>query len=66
MIQVIVNGSPTQLQQTCTLTTALEELGHDGNFAVAINGNFIPRHDYETLQIKGGELLEVLTPMQGG
>jgi len=67
MLKVKLNGEPVQLKEACMLAQALDLWGHHGrHFAVAVNGDFIPRHQYEDFPLKGGEELEVLSPMQGG
>lgn len=67
MIELTVNGTPKPLPAPCVLRKALDELGFQGrHFAVAVNGRFVPRHQYEAFHIEGGEALEVLSPMQGG
>jgi sulfur carrier protein len=35
-------------------------------FAVALNGDFVGKADYETTLIKNGDSLDVLLPIQGG
>ena len=67
MLQLTVNGATRQLPETCSLSDALHDLGYEGSgFAVALDGGFIPRHRYQSVEIKGGEDMEVLAPMQGG
>ena len=67
MLKLLVNGESKALSGPCSLHEALERLGHEGGgFAVAVNGTFVPRHRYASLALKGGERLEVLSPMQGG
>ncbi|WP_144393594.1 sulfur carrier protein ThiS [Pleionea sediminis] len=42
----------------------------DGNsefkFAIAINDNFVPRSQYQTITLKNNDRIELLSPMQGG
>ena len=68
MLALKVNGEDRQLEQTgSVLSDVLNELGYQGrHFAVAINGDFVPRSQYDSRQLMGGEDLEVLSPMQGG
>lgn len=67
MLEVRLNGKAIPLNGPCMLSQALESWGHRGrHFAVAVNGDFIPRGKYESYPLKGGEDLEVLSPMQGG
>ena len=35
-------------------------------FAVALNGHFVGKADYDTTLIKSGDSLDVLQPIQGG
>lgn len=37
-----------------------------GCVASAVNGQFVPRNQYDSLQLEEGCQLEVLSPMQGG
>ena len=67
MLHVCVNGDSKTLTDSGTLREALDQLGYQGKqFAVAVNGAFVPRHQHETYELQGGEALEVLAPMQGG
>jgi sulfur carrier protein len=67
MLQLTVNGLPHTLEAPCPLAEALPHLGFSGSFfAVAINGDFVPKSRYGSVSLLGGEALEVLSPMQGG
>ncbi|MFT6249140.1 MAG: sulfur carrier protein [Cognaticolwellia sp.] len=35
-------------------------------FAVALNGDFVGKTDYDTVMVKNGDSLDVLLPIQGG
>ncbi len=35
-------------------------------FAVALNGDFVGKEDYDTTMLKNGDSLDVLQPIQGG
>lgn len=35
-------------------------------FAVALNGDFVGKADYDTVLVKNGDSLDVLLPIQGG
>ncbi|PCI55044.1 MAG: thiamine biosynthesis protein ThiS [Gammaproteobacteria bacterium] len=35
-------------------------------FAVALNGDFVGKSDYDTTQLNNGDSLDVLLPIQGG
>ena len=67
MLQVQVNGKEVTLKQTRALDQALVELGYrDRHYAVAVNGDFVPRGRYDAYELRGGESIEILSPMQGG
>lgn len=67
MLELTVNGEKARLEEACPLDQALKKLGFEGgHFAVALNGEFVPRSTYRHCEIQGGESLEVLSPMQGG
>lgn len=67
MIELTLNGEASQLAQPMRLDEFLEKNGYQGRgFAVALNGDFVPRSRYDGVTLQGGESLEVLSPMQGG
>ncbi len=65
MSMIHVNGEPHHLVPSLALL--LEELGL-GNAAVAtaLNGYFVPANERHDALLKGGDQIEVLSPMQGG
>jgi len=67
MLELTVNGETAQLEGPINLAEALPIWGYDQPyFAVAVNGEFVPRRQYPQVQLNGGEKLEILTPRQGG
>jgi sulfur carrier protein len=67
MINILLNGEPHQVIAPLKLTEFLDEKGYIGqHFAVAIDGEFIPRSQYDRVTLEGGESVEVLSPKQGG
>ena len=67
MLEVKVNGTTQKLPQPLPLSQALEQWGYQGrHFAVAINGNFVPRSQHASVTLEGGEALDIVAPMQGG
>lgn len=67
MILINVNGAPHNIPNEQPLPDTLEYLGFAGShFAVAIDGEFVPRGQWQNVTLKGGEALEVLSPKQGG
>ena len=67
MLELTVNGETMQLDGPTRLVDALLIWGYDRPyFALAVNGEFVPRSQYGRVQLSGGEQLEILTPRQGG
>lgn len=67
MLELTVNGETTKLDGPTNLAEALPKWGYTRPFfAVALNGEFVPRNSYDQVRLNGGEALEILTPRQGG
>jgi len=66
-MQLVVNGETREFADIQTVQQLLEKLGYEPkSIAVAINGQFVPRHEYPTFQLAEKQALEVVAPMQGG
>ncbi len=67
MIEVTINGEKTNLDDNTTITQYLDNLNIQlGYAAIAVNQDIISKHKYHEYQLKEGDIIEVLTPMQGG
>ncbi len=67
MITISVNNKTLSIAENSRLANILLELGYvDGKYAVAINEEFVPRHEYEILQLNDRDRVDVVTAMQGG
>lgn len=67
MIQVQVNGESRTVDAAMTLAEALTEWGYVcEKIAVAINGEFVARGDYEKAKLSANDVLDVVAPVQGG
>ena len=65
-MKIIVNGQPVETQQA-SLAALLEELGYGKTVvATAVNGDFTPVSRRAETELKDGDQVEVLAPMQGG
>ena len=64
-MEVLVNGETTHIKST-RLVEVLKELGFEGDFAIAINGEFVPRSMYAEQSLAEGNQLDVLSPIAGG
>lgn len=67
MINIRFNNQWIYLKTTCSLKELLIQQQYIGDyFSIALNHHFIPRSQYATTVIKESDLIEVITPMQGG
>ena len=65
-MKIEVNGEPREVTGL-TLADALGELGWgDARVATALNGHFVAKGARAQSNLKDGDRLEVLSPMQGG
>ena len=66
-MQITLNGKPINLADKTSVKQLLEkqQMVFDFN-AVAINQKFIPRSEYQEIWLQDNDVVEVLTPMQGG
>jgi sulfur carrier protein len=67
-ICVELNGSRADLEQGATVADAVEATGADSDrgVAVAVDGEVVPRSEWETTRLEDGQRVEVLRAAQGG
>ena len=66
---MIVNGEPRELPAGVTVTALVIDLGLPAGgrgVAVAVDGEIVPRGEWETHELGDQARVEVLTAMQGG
>lgn len=67
MSSVTVNGRRRELSEGSTVADLVRSLGADpSGCAVAVNGEVVPRSDWEERPVAGADVVEVLTAVQGG
>lgn len=67
MIQLSLNNESVSLQEPLYLNDALQLWGFgDGKFAVAINGEFVPRSRYSEQLLNAGDEVDIVKPVGGG
>ncbi|AZZ89767.1 sulfur carrier protein ThiS [Hahella sp. KA22] len=65
-IEITLNGEPARVRDEA-LTEVLQACGYAGvGFAVAINGEFVPRSAYAQTKVSAGDLVDVVAPVAGG
>ena len=68
-MKVILNGDATQLDDGVPVSAAVQAAGVDGEargVAVAVDGEVIPRGQWEATRLEEGQRVEVLQAVQGG
>jgi len=65
-IEISINGDKKSVATEC-LADALIELGYrDDGFAVAVNGEFVPRPSYGEFVLSERDEIDVVAPIAGG
>ena len=66
VLEVVVNGAQARTRAR-TLAELLVELGYGGSkVATARNGDFVPVRKRNTVELSGGDTIEIVSPRQGG
>jgi sulfur carrier protein len=65
-MSVLVNGRMHNIPEPPTLATLLVALDLSIPFAVACNGEFIPRANYTGFEIQPGDRIDIVHPAAGG
>lgn len=68
MIEIFINDEPLHIDQETSLSALLDkrEANLEQPVAVALNGEFVPRSAYATVQFKAGDTLDIVSPVGGG
>lgn len=67
-MKITINGKEKSFEEEAnTLSKILSLFGKNGDyFAVAINNDFVPKHQYQNQKIREGDVIEIVTPHPGG
>ncbi|AMX02855.1 sulfur carrier protein ThiS [Microbulbifer thermotolerans] len=66
-MRIFVNGEARIVEGSPDLASLLQQMEYSGEtFAVAVNGDFVPRSEYPRTQIQDGDTLDVVAPVVGG
>lgn len=67
MINITINQQPCVCNANLLLKEILAEQSNlPAFFAVVVNNNFIPKVAYSQIMINDGDVIQFVTPMQGG
>jgi sulfur carrier protein len=65
-MEIIINQKTYELPDGATLADALDAFGAKPPFAVAVNLNFVHRHQYGETALQPGDRVEIVNPVAGG
>jgi len=66
-MQIIVNDESRQFAADIKITELIVKEGlADQLCAVAVNGVFVPKAKHENMQLNDGDLVEIVSPREGG
>ncbi|WP_295802945.1 sulfur carrier protein ThiS [uncultured Microbulbifer sp.] len=66
-MQLLVNGETITVNPGDTVSALIQQLGYRGEtFAVALNGDFVPRAHYAQVSLSAGDNVDIVAPVVGG
>ncbi len=65
-MKITINGQHFELADSTNVAQGLTQFAAKEPFAVALNGQFIPRSQCDTTLLNEGDSIELLSPIQGG
>lgn len=65
-MKISINQQPLDMADTAVLADALAAFNARPPFAVAINGDFVPRTLYAAQPLSDGDRIDVVQPVAGG
>jgi sulfur carrier protein len=67
-VRIELNGEPVELGAGANVAEAVDALGVDSarGVAVAVDGEVVPRSEWEKTALREGQQVEVLHAVQGG
>lgn len=67
MNQITVNGEPRTVEEATTLAQLVAALGQQpASLATALNGEFVPRSERDTVTLREGDAVFTFQPITGG
>ena len=67
MMDIHLNDECVSVPDNATVQGVLQQEGYEGRpVAVALNGEFITRTNYEQTKLSAGDRLDIVSPMAGG
>lgn len=66
MIEISVNNQLVGMPEEATVAHVVEQHASQGPFAVALNGQFVSKAQYQTTKVSMKDKIDILSPIQGG
>jgi sulfur carrier protein len=64
---ITLNGAPRELPDSVTLAALLTELtGSTRGSAAIVDGEVVPRREWDGFRLRNGQVVELITAVQGG
>ncbi len=65
-MQILLNGDPYELNSECTIAELLGQLRLDGQLAVEINREIVPRSELNSRRLQPNDTVEIVRAIGGG
>jgi len=66
-MQIYVNGSPSEVEDSTPMSLLIERLGLTGQrIAVEVNSELVPRSSFEAHALREGDRVEIIHAVGGG
>lgn len=65
-MNILLNDKSLQIFSSSLLELLNKRTTRKQSYAVAVNDEFVPRSEYQTIVLNEGDRVELLIPMQGG
>ncbi len=66
-MKLVIGGEPREIGGVENVAQLVKSLGGDMRFiSVALNGEFVPRGEYEKTKVGESDEIEIVTPFPGG
>ena len=66
-MKILVNGKIVQIQKEANLVDFIEiNFSSLTSYAIALNGEFVPKSKYQDVNIKNGDKIEIVSAQPGG
>ncbi|EWH08169.1 ThiS protein [Catenovulum agarivorans DS-2] len=65
-MQLKINGQTVETSESRSLLEIVRDFGATAPFALAVNGQFVPKSQHESWVLSDQDSIEILSPVQGG